>query len=400
MADRYLAIPNSSVMTITTTIIGLLTSTYIFLWALVFFTQDSKEPPLVPTLLPFIGPMIGMKRRKGRFYTYMNDKYHQPIYTLRVASARLYVVNSTQEAVDIVGSEVADGNEATFLSGFIKAVRSSLSPGAALDKFSTDAIANLEAELASLAAQSRTTVQLYDFVRRAILTATTESIEARELLVKAFDKYLAARGQDQASEYVQQRVAYFAQQGIPMRDISRFEIAGLIALNTNTIPMATLIDYEHIRDSCPILHSTFQEVFRIHGIGLVPRRVLADHMLNDRYLLKKGGTFDHKRFIKKPGSKTHNPAAFRGFGNGFHLCPGRHFATAEILSFVAMLLLRFDITATSGKWPEMTVEKSSQVSALDQPDDDFDVEIVPRGGVTKQKWSVVFPTAKKTRETS
>ncbi|KXX75821.1 Cholesterol 7-alpha-monooxygenase [Madurella mycetomatis] len=45
-----------------------------------------------------------------------------------------------------------------------------------------------------------------------------------------------------------------------------------------------------------------------------------------------------------PSTKaTTHPAAFRAFGGGKTLCPGRHFATAEILALVAMLVTRFDI---------------------------------------------------------
>jgi cytochrome P450 len=40
-----------------------------------------------------------------------------------------------------------------------------------------------------------------------------------------------------------------------------------------------------------------------------------------------------------------HPAAFRAFGGGKTLCPGRHFATHEILAFVAMIVLTVDLEA-------------------------------------------------------
>ena len=43
-----------------------------------------------------------------------------------------------------------------------------------------------------------------------------------------------------------------------------------------------------------------------------------------------------------------HPAAFRAFGGGKTLCPGRHFATNEILAFVAMIVLMFDIDSPDG----------------------------------------------------
>ncbi|KAI0110772.1 cytochrome P450 [Nemania sp. FL0031] len=509
------------VVTSAAVLVGLLTSTYIFLWALMVITQDGREPPLALTSLPFISPVIKMKKWKGRFYTHMKKRNRQPIYTLRVANTRLYIINTTslipavqrhyktlsfdpiqiqgmknilgvsRDAIRITGNDVMAGNEDTFLSGMIKAIHPSLTPGKALDAMNCDAIRNLEPSLASLAAKSQTIFQLYDFVRKTIMAATMQStfgplnpmqdsavveswlkfeakipilslgilpnlfakdgIQAREVLVKAFIQYLEARGQDQASGYIQNRISFFSERGIPADDIARFEVGGLIALNTNTIPAAFwivyhifsdpnvladcrdevsaavqnsnggnyVLNFEHIKNSCPILHSTFWEVFRVHGIGLVPRRVLEDHMLDNRYLLKKDSTifipyrvqhhdpdnwgadhaeFHHKRFVKQPGTKRYNPAAFRGFGNGAHLCPGRHFASAEILSFVAMLLYRFDIRATGGKWPELSVERSSQVSALDQPDHDFEIEVRPRDGVSTAQWSVIFPGSEQPME--
>lgn len=270
-----------------------------------------------------------------------------------------------------------------------------------------------------------------------------EGLEARESLVKAFDNYLAADGQYQASGYIQQRIGFFFQEGIPAKDVSRFEVGGLIALNSNTIPMAFWLVYhifsdanvledcrgevsqavqkhqddtctinlDWIKNSCPILHSTFSEVFRAHGIGLVPRRALEDHLLDDRYLLKKGGTvfipyrvqhhdpsnwgdneseFYHKRFLKHAGAKRHNPAALRGFGNGAHLCPGRHFASTEILLFTTMMILRFDASPVEGQWSQIPVERSSQAASLDQPDHDLEVELRPRTDVGQQQWTVDF----------
>ncbi|KAK4158360.1 cholesterol 7-alpha-monooxygenase [Chaetomidium leptoderma] len=46
-------------------------------------------------------------------------------------------------------------------------------------------------------------------------------------------------------------------------------------------------------------------------------------------------------------NKNIHPAAFRAFGGGKTLCPGRHFATASIQALVAMLVMGFDITAAA-----------------------------------------------------
>ena len=99
-------------------------------------------------------------------------------------------------------------------------------------------------------------------------------------------------------------------------------------------------------------------------------------MLADRYLLKKdaivqiaGGvihadegiwgddveTFKPGRFLNgTKGQQPHekpqqrHPAAFRAFGGGKTLCPGRHFAQNEILTFVALVVLQLDMAAPGG----------------------------------------------------
>ncbi|KAI1802490.1 hypothetical protein F4811DRAFT_528811 [Daldinia bambusicola] len=136
----------------------------------------------------------------------------------------------------------------------------------------------LEPSLTKLAADGPKVIHLYDFVGKTIVTATTnsafwthnpmkdpinivawlkfkpeipllclgilprwiakEGLEAREVLVRALNNYLAADSQDQASGYTQRLIGFFFQEGIPAKNVSRVEVGGLIALNSNTIPMA------------------------------------------------------------------------------------------------------------------------------------------------------------------
>ncbi len=64
--------------------------------------------------------------------------------------------------------------------------------------------------------------------------------------------------------------------------------------------------------------------------------------------------FDPRRFIR---TEREGPVsdkvkkekrAYIPFGGGKHLCPGRNFAFAEILGFVAVMLMGFDIKAKDG----------------------------------------------------
>jgi cytochrome P450 len=58
---------------------------------------------------------------------------------------------------------------------------------------------------------------------------------------------------------------------------------------------------------------------------------------------------DDKKPKPKPKPKpTVHPAAFRAFGGGKTLCPGRHFAVLEIQALVALLVTQFDIEGGGG----------------------------------------------------
>ncbi|OTB01949.1 hypothetical protein M426DRAFT_63139, partial [Hypoxylon sp. CI-4A] len=169
------------------------------------------------------------------------------------------------------------------------------------------------------------------------------------------------------------------------------------------------IDLSRIRAECPILISTLQEVFRFHGTSMALRLVQEDTLVDNQYLLKKGGAvfmpnavvhsdeslwgptvgeFNHKRFLRSARNEaTKHPAAvFRSFGGGHILCPGRHFATTEILSLMALMLVRVDVIPVTGKWTEP--KKDLVVGrALPIPKSHLNVKIVPKPG---RKWRIVY----------
>jgi cytochrome P450 len=217
-------------------------------------------------------------------------------------------------------------------------------------------------------------------------------------------------------------------------DVARLEVAGAFGTISNSAPAAFwllyhLFSHPHILEECrrelstlveerdetcylnangipkqcPTILSSFNEVLRYHGVQVSLRKVVEDHALDDKYLLKEGsalmmpatvqhfdpqiwgpnsGEFDHKRFIPTghDGSKKGaQRAAFRGFGGGHHLCPGRHFATTEIVAFAALVILRFDMTPVVGAWTVLKTDKlSSKGSAVTLPDSDLEVRITPR----------------------
>ncbi|CAG8961193.1 hypothetical protein HYFRA_00013248 [Hymenoscyphus fraxineus] len=267
------------------------------------------------------------------------------------------------------------------------------------------------------------------------------AVKSREHLIKSFTNYYHDGSYKQGSAYIQQFVEHCVKQQMPEDDIPRLLLGTVFNNVANTIPAAFWLIYHLFSDpavlkdcqrevrgavsenqdgvsvnlsiilnSCPILNSTYQEVFRYHGIANSVRVVSEDHMLDDKYLLKKGGLvmmsarsqhlnlavwgenvdkFYYKRFLKQ-SSRSFNPVAFRGFGGGVTLCPGRHFATSEILLLAHLFLLRCDIRPKNAFWTAPSRAMSSQAEAVDQPDYDIEVEVIQHTDNSGKPWKLVF----------
>lgn len=276
-------------------------------------------------------------------------------------------------------------------------------------------------------------------------------VQARETLVQAFTRYYEEGGQKNpgASLLIQDHYKAHSSNGLPLEDMARLEVATSVAIISNTMPasfwliyhifsdptvledcrrelmggVAThdgihKIDIKYVTSQCPIFLSTLQETFRVHSTSVASRVVLEDHVLDGQYLLKKGGVvlipasvqhglepvwgpdvdkFYHKRFLRESRGKRYSPVAFRAFGGGSTLCPGRHFVTNEILAFVALVILRFDAKPRDGVWVPPTVEKSNPAASIHQPDRDVQIDIWPRDGC---EWVVEFSGTDKAMEIS
>ena len=167
-----------------------------------------------------------------------------------------------------------------------------------------------------------------------------------------------------------------------------------------------------MKEKCFLLNSTLQEVLRMYSSGVTARFVLKDTMLNDQYLLKKGSivqmpnsvihsdpllwgqnakVFEPRRFLKQQVNnkeiKKHPAAAFRPFGGGSTLCPGRHFASAEILSLSAMMILRFEMVPVAGQWHVPKPQQNSMAAAVFPPKADIKVRIKKREGLRETNWA-------------
>ena len=164
--------------------------------------------------------------------------------------------------------------------------------------------------------------------------------------------------------------------------------------------------------SLPLLSSVFTETLRLR-ISTTPTRQLRNDLEVDGYLLKAGNcvmlpswlahteaewsterhpanTFQADRFLaSKEGaageataSSQPKPGTYFPFGGGSSMCPGRFFAKQEVLTAVAMMIVKFDIEFVelvhldgkkSARGPEADV-KGAGTGAL-SPDRDMTVRI-------------------------
>lgn len=128
---------------------------------------------------------------------------------------------------------------------------------------------------------------------------------------------------------------------------------------------------------CPLLVACYKEALRLRNHNVSPRVMVADTTISTpdgrTYLLKKGvdvqivsaigqrmegvwgpdaAEFNPARFLPveasdKEAKRTERmrDRAFIPFGGGRHLCPGRAFAFAEVMSLTATLLVGFEVQA-------------------------------------------------------
>lgn len=229
----------------------------------------------------------------------------------------------------------------------------------------------------------------------------SKAYHGRERVVRALMKYLHNGHDKAASQLVQDRIrierAYDMNDEMIARSALSFLFAGIVNTTTTTfwVILRTFADIElltevrreileaigksrqaHVspnalslailKECCPKLTAVFRESLRIGSENFSVRLIKEDTMLANKYFLAKGAVvqiaggvihgdrsiwgqdvdeFNPQRFLdQKSRSSGFHPAAFRGFGGGKTLCPGRHFATNEILLFAAMIIYGFEIT--------------------------------------------------------
>jgi hypothetical protein len=274
---------------------------------------------------------------------------------------------------------------------------------------------------------------------------------------QAFEEYISEGRHAQAHDILRERHQAHVEVGISLRDRARLELVmsmaiainagitcfwvlhnifsrpGLLADVRGEIQNAALdspdtIVYSKIRDSCPLLFSVWRETMRVYAPMATSRLVTEDTLIADKYLLRKGAIvqiiggalhadsdvwgddvneFNPRRFYYSPnGSKITeegvvsgdkkdqvHPAAFRGFGGGSSLCPGRHFAAMEILSFCAALIMGFDMEPPKGQetvaW-DPPMDDKRFIIAVTKPAKEVKVNLKRREGMEDVRWLLKY----------
>lgn len=273
-----------------------------------------------------------------------------------------------------------------------------------------------------------------------------KAYNAREMILNAMKRYNSYSGQENSSDLTKARYNTYTKYGLSSDGIAHFELSSIIGLLINATPSVFwLLFYIYsvpglledvrleianvtstvmlktqddqtkhsinvlkLQERCPLLLSTYRETLRLKTNNVYTRWVQEDTLLNDRYLLKEGSIvqvpgasmhmdpalwgadvkdFNPRRFIK--GDANHRQGAFRTFGGGASLCPGRHFALIEIVATAAMFVMRYEMEPQGGGWREPRTDGNDVVGSISPPTSRLDVAVTTRKGYEGDQWDFV-----------
>ncbi|KAI8627738.1 cytochrome P450 [Xylariaceae sp. FL1651] len=424
------------------------------------------QPKPVIGTMPYPSPFFGMVTGQDKFYKRLRDETRLTIYTLNIPGIAIYIVNSLEMlqrvgrhidtlpfapmkaqtckkvcSVSQAGMSKIYGDNLLAQDGYLyshqRASAQAGAPGAGLDALSRSASKVLAAAYDRVEARGRTAINLYEFIHDATFHAMTDAMyaglpilflgflpnilaksacKARERLVAAFIDYFGNdRHLDGGYLFVQLTTKVNDGTSLSLEDKARIEVGQVAAATFNTAPGAYCKEVMRLVNevdgrSAPLLVSTLREVMRFYGTAASLRLIYENTMLDDKYLLKKGGAlllpnclfhtdetlwgpsageFDHTRFLKasyRKSSIKHPAAAFRGFSGGHVLCPGRHLASTEMLALMDLILVRVDVVPPGGEWPPATIGQAAG-RAFPLPKKPVLVDFVPGAA---GKWRVMF----------
>jgi cytochrome P450 len=254
---------------------------------------------------------------------------------------------------------------------------------------------------------------------------------AREKLKKAFTRFYNSGSSSMASDLIKASHEANSRHGVSHADQGAFELTTCIGLLVNTAPAlywtllyvysdqnllsslrdevssliqndgdSRYINVKRCKEECKLLYSTFQEVLRLHASSLSSRVVTEDTIIKDEIRLRRNSIvhipsavlhrdpnhwgpdadeFDPHRFLETSSARRRSlGATYRPFAGGSTLCPGRHLATQEILSIVAMVILKFDLIPGHEKWVIPPPFEGTLTTTVLPPLNDTRVRFQPR----------------------
>ncbi|KAI1323276.1 cytochrome P450 [Xylariaceae sp. FL0255] len=393
---------------------------YYILRLLLYATQDAREPPVILT-----------------------DKYNLSIYTVRFPFFRIYIVNDTGLSPALprewptVSFNAVTANVGG-VCGMSKKGPGIMNRDLASDEDLDEKNGRAAEVLVEGMAEQRDRaigkekgplrVGMREWVRELMIEATTEAVYGSknptfEDIFLSFIAFPSAMRHKEASELVRRNYEHFTKWGVNIDGISRIpdvfwvlypifsderalsdirdELEALVHDYEEKGSSVRKIDIAGIRCSCPILLRTFQETLRYRSYLSGPRLVLEDVRLDSGsagYLLKKGSllmiptTVQHNSVEAWGDDKRQDRTAYRPWGGGHTLCPGRHFASTEIMMLAALAVLRFDVvpaTATA-KWTEHACDRTPSGATFPAPNEDVLVELRPRDVDKGRTWRVTY----------
>ncbi|KAK5683125.1 hypothetical protein LTS10_004656 [Elasticomyces elasticus] len=210
----------------------------------------------------------------------------------------------------------------------------------------------------------------------------------------------------------------------------RAEIDGCVPKREGTC----IIDIAKLKAQCPLLNSAIRENLRITATMNINRLVKEETLMTNQstgetFLLKKNSglsvaanvmhfqpeiwgedaaVFNARRFLPtierartdaadgkavdiaatfRDGKGKLHSGAFRSFGGGNNVCPGRQFAQTEMQSVVALLVAGFEIDMPDGgQYVPPPFRPIEVVAGMRQPARDVQVKVKRREGYENVEW--------------
>lgn len=104
--------------------------------------------------------------------------------------------------------------------------------------------------------------------------------------------------------------------------------------------------------------------------------------------------FQPRRFLKQQQTqialKGNASPAYRPFGGGASLCPGRHFVTLEAMALTAYFVLRFDVEPIDGPLRVPAQKQESMATNVFPPAEDTRVHVRQRQGYERVTWDFLM----------